>query len=179
MEEANNLLEEVGRKRNAVAPFAERLLALCSGEEFKKARAEAQLKLKASLGVLITVDTLEEYDLDEERVECMRGMCKAMKRFANGPSYENVQLKCFLPAELKEQAFAENVVKYEAISIELSWSVRDLIHFVASRFASFLLDGQDPARGAEIKDAIEALEKRSLASNRDWEARSLGAVGAN
>jgi archaellum biogenesis ATPase FlaH len=102
--------------------------------------------------IAVTIDTMEKYDLSDHRVFPFRGMCKAVKEIQLERNINNLQVKCFLPAEMTEDLFSENLAKYNEFSEYLLWTSSELMEFIARRFAILMAD----------------LDKKELAQNVEY-----------
>lgn len=107
--------------------------------------------------IVITIDTLEQYDLSDHKVYPFKGMCKAVKEIQTSKYLGNIQIKCFLPAEMTENLFSDNLLKYYEYTQFLLWTSTELLEFVARRFAILL---EDIGKVDESKSILTILKEK-------------------
>lgn len=168
--EARRLLHDCAGSASAAIDFGDGLARLSQAPGFEQASDSARALL-ADHRALITIDTLESYDLSDGKVHPFRGLCRAVRRFRDRNPYGNAVVKCFLPAEMTEHVFAENVAMYRTLSVFLEWRYAELIEFIARRYASFLSQQPLPALQREanqVNQAIHDLCNRRVRRNHAW-----------
>ena len=119
----------------------------------------------------VTIDTMEQYDLTNYRIYPLRGLCHAVKEYQTERKYNKVALKCFLPAELTDRLFRDNLAKYNEFASYIRWSYSDLIEFMARRYYLFLSTNQDkPSIDLvnKIKPLIEHAGKAGNSHHDYW-----------
>ena len=130
-------LSELEPARPLVGNVVFKLLKLGQTTPHKLAKASAKRLLGSSRAV-VAVDTMEDYDVSEAGLFPLTGLCEAVREFHNKREFRTVFAKLFLPAELTPELFRRNEAKFNAITIYIHWSFRELIQFIAIRFLGFV-----------------------------------------
>lgn len=167
------MLEQYGQRPTAPVDIADKLNALSEGDSYRSAEAAAR-RLGRHTSILVTIDTLEQYDLSPHRIFPFRGMARAIKAFYERDNYPDVEVKCFLPAEIVDYVFFENRAKYLDLAVTLEWKYTELLEFIGRRYAWYLRQHTLPAArklGDELQMQIELLSSEQNTSNSAWRSQ--------
>jgi len=157
----DKVCECLSQIKDESAPATKFILALKglkSKPGFVSAMKRAQ-EIFERYSAIVAIDTLEEYDLDEWKIHSWRGMCRSIKDFHSFGKNGNMFIKCFLPAELTEYVFKENLAKYSDFSVYLQWNYMELIEFIAKRYSIFLRENGFPQESNNINSLITSSKK--------------------
>ena len=135
--ESIKILEEIKDSIAPVPSFISRIKKLRNTKHHKKA-IEKSTEIFKIHSCVISIDTMETYDISENRIFPLKGLCRAVKEFHSRQLYTGIHIKCFLPAEITDDLFKKNLAKYNQYAEYLSWNYSDLIEFLAKRFVLFL-----------------------------------------
>lgn len=118
--------------------------------------------------IAITIDTMEKYDISEFKLYPFRGLCLAVKHYVTTRKNKSIHIKCCLPAEMTDDLFQENLAKFNAVSVYLTWSYSELLEFFAKRYCFFLQENypDHPLTGQLCEIAFSPTQKGG--SNRYW-----------
>lgn len=133
-----------------------------------KSASEAAMKIFTTHRAVLTIDTMESYDLTDYRIYPMRGLCRAVKEFQTGQAYRGISVKCFLPAEMTDDLFKENLAKYNEFAEYLLWSYSDLLEFMARRFVLLLRDKDKGTEADQLLNRINSERPLNLSRNDFW-----------
>ncbi|MGE3541899.1 MAG: hypothetical protein AB7N91_31340 [Candidatus Tectimicrobiota bacterium] len=157
LDKARICLEAVAGSRSPTVGFSAELTRCFNDDRHRDAYNLARSFFRDYRGIL-SIDTIEQYSVTHPYLAAWKGMCRAVKDFHISQKGENFFLKCFLPAELTTLLFAENLAKYNEISVYLRWSYAELIEFISRRYANFLKNAECPEH-LHITETIDSYRK--------------------
>lgn len=144
-----------------------KILRLLEEADFKSSQEEA-LALAAKRPVIVAIDTLERYDINNlPMMQAMAALIQAAKRFNLQHAARGIHLKVFIPGEvfhyLKESVVL-NPTKDIQDPVYLFWRPKDLLRLISWRFCTYLQSTDEllpESNGGKIKwdDHREVLEK--------------------
>lgn len=104
---------------------------------------------------VVTVDTLEQYDIETFWIDAYKGVCQAVRSATSKQSFPGMDIKCFLPEEIAPDLFAPNPSKYNDMAISLTWTYSELLEMFARRFSSYLAEFNGDQKVVELKAEVE------------------------
>jgi len=164
-----NVLKRYFERPAALTGISEQLRSVMAEENVRELIRLARIVCEGAR-ILVTIDTLEQYDQTPQRIRPLRGMCRAILDFYTRRDYPGVAIKCFLPAELIDEVFAANKFKYMDMAVVLDWGYSDLIEFIGRRYSRYLRASGSRYQelGKRIQRSIDALSAENDRSNSAW-----------
>ncbi|MER3431850.1 MAG: hypothetical protein C4288_00065 [Leptolyngbya sp. ERB_1_1] len=147
--------------------LADELEKLLSHETIRVAKA-AVLEYSKTHPVIVSIDTLENYDIkDESMMRATGALIQCASTFSREYAQSNIHLKLFVMAEifphLKEEIVL-NTLKFVRNEVYLHWRPKDLMRLISWRFWRYLrmsnmVDANSP-NGIKWEDHREVLKER-------------------
>lgn len=159
-----SLMSKFLKTDNSLADELEKLL---SHETIKAAKA-AVLELSKKNPVIVSIDTLENYDIkDESMMRATGALIQCASVFSREYAQYNIHLKLFIMAEifphLKEEIVL-NTLKFVRNEVYLHWRPKDLMRLISWRFWRYLkvsnVLGYNPPNGIDWDNHREVLVER-------------------
>lgn len=121
--------------------LADELESLLSHETIKAAKA-AVLKISERKPIIVSIDTLENYDIkDESMMRATGALIQCASVFSRDYAQYDIHLKLFVMAEifpyLKEEIVL-NTLKFVRNEVYLHWRPKDLMRLISWRFWRYL-----------------------------------------
>jgi hypothetical protein len=168
--QSTDIVRRVCASATAIADLSQALDTLLSRPTFTAAK-ECAKQIVGRAQSVIVIDTLERYDISEKKLFSFQGLVRAVKRFHDKPPFDGISVKCFLPEEMTEHLYAENIAKYKSITAYLEWGYAELLHFLGRRYCSYLKSRSSQEfkeLGQALEGAISALRHKNITSNARW-----------
>jgi len=137
IKKAVSLLAEVEKSPAPFSLFGALFSENLFTEHHQKAMECAKIIFK-KYSMLLYFDTLEKYDIIGHQLDAVKSLCYVIKNIMSSGSYQNLHIKCSLPAEILDRVFSDNLQKYTEFSLILTWSYRDLLEMLCKRWCNML-----------------------------------------